>query len=114
MNKDFDFNKVGKRMPYQVPDNFFDKLEANVMAEVKADIAEAKQKRKRRIVTWGTTAFASAAAAVALLVTVNLKAPSPDKYSSEAVTVAFSQLQPSDQAYLLEVYNEDVFINGQY
>lgn len=28
MNKDFDFDKVGKRMPYQVPDCFFDQLES--------------------------------------------------------------------------------------
>ena len=30
MEKGFDFNKIGKRMPYQVPDGFFDQLEENV------------------------------------------------------------------------------------
>ena len=27
MDKKFDFNQIGKRMPYSTPDNFFDKLE---------------------------------------------------------------------------------------
>ena len=41
MNKDFDFDKVGKRMPYQVPDSFFAQLESNVMQEVKSAVAVA-------------------------------------------------------------------------
>jgi len=31
MEKTFDFEQVGKRMPYTVPDGFFDKFEENVM-----------------------------------------------------------------------------------
>ena len=111
MNKDFDFDKVGKRMPYQVPDSFFAQLESNVMQEVKSEVAVAKKLRFRRI-TWGT--IIGAAAAVALLVTVNLKSTKVKEYSAEAVNQAFSQLQPADQAYLLEVYDEDVFLNEQY
>ena len=111
MNKDFDFDKVGKRMPYQVPDSFFAQLESNVMQEVKSEVAVAKKLRFRRI-TWGT--IIGAAATVALLVTVNLKSTTVNEYSAEAVNQAFSQLQPADQAYLLEVYDEDVFINEQY
>lgn len=111
MNKDFDFDKVGKRMPYQVPDSFFAQLESNVMQEVKSEVAVAKKLRFRRI-TWGT--IIGAATAVALLVTVNLKSTTVNEYSAEAVNQAFSQLQPVDQAYLLEVYDEDVFLNEQY
>ena len=111
MNKDFDFDKVGKRMPYQVPDSFFAQLESNVMQEVKSEVAVAKKLRFRRI-PWGT--IIGAAAAVALLVTVNLKSTTVNEYSAEAVNQAFSQLQPADQAYLLEVYDEDVFLNEQY
>ena len=109
MNKDFDFDKVGKRMPYQVPDSFFAQLESNVMQEVKSEVAVAKKLRFRRI-TWGTIIGAAAA----LLVTVNLKSTTVNEYSAEAVNQAFSQLQPVDQAYLLEVYDEDVFLNEQY
>ena len=111
MNKDFDFDKVGKRMPYQVPDSFFAQLESNVMQEVKSEVAVTKKLRFRRI-AWGT--IIGAAAAVALLVTVNLKSTTVNEYSADAVNQAFSQLQPADQAYLLEVYDEDVFLNEQY
>lgn len=112
MNKDFDFNKVGKRMPYQVPESFFNQLESNVMQEVKSEIAVAKNSHFRRRFTWGT--IIGAAAAVALLVTVNLKSTKVNEYSAEAVNQAFNQLQPADQDYLLEVYEEDVFFNDQY
>jgi len=30
MNPDFDFDKVGKRMPYKVPDDFFSKMEKDI------------------------------------------------------------------------------------
>lgn len=35
MEKTFDFEKIGNRMPYSVPDDFFTKLEESVMDEVK-------------------------------------------------------------------------------
>lgn len=35
MNKDFDFDKIGKRMPYTTPEGFFDKLEDDIWKEVK-------------------------------------------------------------------------------
>ena len=31
MSKDFDFNEIGKRMPYRVPDTFFENVQANVL-----------------------------------------------------------------------------------
>lgn len=38
MDKDFNLDKVGKRMPYTTPEGFLDQLEANVWQEVKADM----------------------------------------------------------------------------
>lgn len=35
MKADFDFDKVGKRMPYTVPDDFFTEMENNIWKEVK-------------------------------------------------------------------------------
>ena len=31
MEQNYDFNKIGKQMPYTVPDGFFSKLEDSVM-----------------------------------------------------------------------------------
>ena len=37
MDKTFDFNTIGKRMPYAVPDGFFEKMEEDVMQDIKAE-----------------------------------------------------------------------------
>lgn len=31
MESNFDFNKIGKRMPYTTPDGFFDSLETDIL-----------------------------------------------------------------------------------
>ena len=33
----FDFDKVGKRMPYSTPEGFFKEMEANILEAVKND-----------------------------------------------------------------------------
>ena len=33
MKETFDLDKIGKRMPYRTPDDFFDKMEENVPCE---------------------------------------------------------------------------------
>lgn len=33
MEKNFDFNKIGKRMPYTVPEGFFDEMERDIMQQ---------------------------------------------------------------------------------
>ena len=47
MEKKFDFNQIGKRMPYSTPDNFFDKLEK----EVKASLPSERKNQHARIIT---------------------------------------------------------------
>ena len=35
MDKKYDFEGIGKRLPYKIPDNLFNDMESNVMSEVK-------------------------------------------------------------------------------
>lgn len=35
MESNFDFNKIGKRMPYTTPDGFFDSLETDILKRSK-------------------------------------------------------------------------------
>ncbi|MGM9869492.1 MAG: hypothetical protein ACI30R_07715 [Sodaliphilus sp.] len=112
MNKDFDFSQVGKRMPYRTPERFFQELEDDVMGQVATIEPLPKPSPWRKRIAWGTCI--SAAAAVALLVTVNLKSQqTADDVSEEAVNVAFARLAPEDQAFLLEVWDEDVLIDEE-
>ena len=116
MDKQFNFEQVGKRMPYNVPDGFFDLLEQNVMAEVKADNGESAQPKpkvqKAHIVKMAIRTILAAAAAVALFFVVTKNLPSDDTQADtfELVELAYNDLSPEDQEYLMEVYEEDVFL----
>ncbi len=106
-DKGFDFDKVGKRMPYTVPEGFFDKLEEDVWKEVKTDCREKKSGRLRLVVR----SAMAVAAAVALLVVINMGVSKPSPVTIDDVDRQFSRLSFDDQTYLLEIYQEDVFIN---
>ena len=113
MDKQFDFEQVGKRMPYNVPDGFFDQLEQNVMAEVKPDdTVTEKPKVKARTVKMTFRILLAAAAAVALffVVTKNLPTSESQTDTFEFVELAYNNLSTEDQEFLMEVYEEDVFL----
>ena len=109
MEKIFDFEQVGKRMPYTVPDGFFDKLEADVMQNVKTEPQPKSRKKAFRIVL--RTALA-VAAAIALFFVVQQLLPKSNVDDFESVELAFNNLSTDDQDFLLQVYEEDdLFIN---
>lgn len=125
-NKKFDFGQVGKRMPYATPDGFFDQLEEDVWKEVKGDSAvaetvkmasceahpvERKPFKMRLLMRW----VMAVAATIALVLVVHLGFFRPDASSPSVQDVdqAFSQLTTDDQAYLLNVYQDDIFIHEQ-
>ena len=116
----FDFGKVGKRMPYSTPEGFFKEMEANILEQVKNDIpAPARiQPKKRSLMKRIWTAAIAVAASVAVLLVLNIdfmtshsSLPSQADNEMQAVDQAFAQLSSADQAYLLNVYQEDVFLD---
>ncbi len=122
MNKEFDFESIGKRMPYTTPDGFFDQLEENIWKEVKDDFqktdgtpvdASGKTQTGSKTVRLRllTRSALAVAASLALVLVVAINFPKTDKASINDVDQAFSQLTTDDQTYLLSVYQEDVFIN---
>lgn len=115
MEQEYDFNRVGKRMPYIVPDGFFESLEENVMREVgtqlPASALSEQTGRRTRSVNWLTRG--AAAAAIAGIVAFGgyklaFKANATDSFV--AVEQAFDNLNEEDQEFLLEVYQDDYFI----
>lgn len=116
----FDFDQVGKRMPYSTPEGFFKEMEANILEQVKNDKTQPvriqPKKRSLRKVIW--TAAIAVAASVAVLLVLNIdfaaphsSLPSQADNEMQAVDQAFAQLSSADQAYLLNVYQEDVFLD---
>ena len=106
MEQNYDFSKIGKQMPYTVPDGFFDELEENVMSKC--------TQRARTIRIAIRTALAIAACIVLLLV-VKKALPQGNNTSTddfENVELAFNNLSTDDQDYLLEVYQEEQFLDN--
>ena len=140
MEKEFDFDKIGKRMPYQTPEGFFDEMEANIWNEVKDDLldkvdeaatmnsenvslsAEETSQAHKRVLKpkrrfnrlrffVGALSIAASIALVLILYPRHSQAPLQQVDGLAQVEKAFSNLSPDDQAYMLQVYQEDVFIN---
>ena len=116
----FDFGKVGKRMPYSTPEGFFKEMEANILEQVKNDKTQPVriQPKKRPLMKVIWTAAIAVAASVAVLLVLNIdfaaphsSLPSQADNEMQAVDQAFAQLSSADQAYLLNVYQEDVFLD---
>ena len=122
MSVDFDLYKVGKRMPYTTPDEFFDKLEDDIWKEVKNDCREkeddmsvepvnGKAERKPFWLRILMRSVIAMAACIALILVVGLHFFKTSPTTLKDVDQAFSQLTTDDQAYLLDIYQADVFIN---
>lgn len=116
----FDFDQVGKRMPYSTPEEFFKEMEANILEQVKDDkqVPVRRQLKKRPLMKVIWTAAMAVAASVAVLLVLNIdfmaphsSLPSQADNEMQAVDQAFAQLSSADQAYLLNVYQEDVFLD---
>ncbi len=123
MNKEFDFDKIGKRMPYSTPDGFFNNLEDDIWKEVKGNCQEKENSKavtiEPRQVRSKSAKFhlfmrsvIVAAASIALVLVIHLSFFKSNNASSiNDVDQAFCQLTTDDQAYLLSIYQDDVFIN---
>lgn len=116
----FSFDQVGKRMPYTTPHGFLDDLEASVLATVATDarvapIATTHTTVKRRShlkVVWLSALSAAAAVTLFLVMHTGFTA-SADDTNWQTVDEAFAQLSVEDQAFLIDVYQDDIFLNGE-
>lgn len=111
MEKEFDFGKIGKRMPYQTPEGFFDEMEENIWNEVEKDLRPKPKRPARRlhVLSWAL----STAAGIALMIAMYARySQAPQRQVDGLVQVdkAFANLSKEDQAYMLQVYQEDIFI----
>ena len=115
MEKTFDFEKIGNRMPYSVPDDFFTKLEESVMDEVKVQKSEATALPERnKTVIIAIRSFLAVAAAVALFFVVQPMLTENNMISADdfaSVELAFNNLSTDDKDFLIAVYEDEEYIN---
>ena len=118
--------KLNKRLPYCVPDGFFDVMEANVMAKIKADAGinvgrdkadtQMRDKQYRKTTTHTRTislSILAMAASLLLLFTIFSQSTKTAQQTNgrESIDKAFSQLNTDEQAFLMEIYDDDMFLD---
>ena len=113
MEQNYDFSKIGKQMPYTVPDGFFDQLEEHVMSEV---VNAQPTKKKANVVRMAIRAAIAIAACIALFLVVKKVLPQGQDTTLDdfdSVELAFNNLSTEDQDYLLEVYQEELILDNE-
>lgn len=104
--------RTGKRMPYRVPDGFFDALEDSVMSHVTATVAPRRPRWLKMLVGYGATAAAAALAVVLLTDTPEVPMSAPAVQFAEVET-AFDQLSDADRDYLVNEYETQLLATYQ-
>lgn len=109
MKKEYDFESIGKRTPYRVPEGFFEEMQNRVLhtAEVK----------KARVITLPRAAMLTVAAAAAvlavLLVPGRLQTERAKAMPDDALVVNTSwvdNMSDEDLAYMESIYECDIFM----
>ena len=127
MTNEYNLDRVGKKMPYQMPEGFFEQMQANVLAEVeKKEMTKAaqvvtlqvemKHRHKAKLVRLYVVA-ASIAACVCLAVLVGRSfwsadsaAPQHSAASVASVDKAYDNLSNEEQQELNATYANDVYL----
>lgn len=100
----YNFNPTVKKMPYRVPDDFF----ADVEDRMVADALRQRRRGYTRIIWQGI-----AAAAVLILLFMAAR-PGIFRHRTDFTEVAqaFDDLSDADRSYLLETYQDDIFMTN--
>lgn len=96
-------------MPYTVPSGAFDDIEHNV-----ADSLSIRKKKKNKFHLFRWSADLAVAASIALLIVVRPTNSISSTTSDDMLTkidLADADLSEADREYLVEIYNDDIFIN---
>jgi hypothetical protein len=119
MEENYDFSRIGKQMPYTVPDGFFEKLEEDVVGAWNEECGmrneDTSAAKRAKVVRMAVRAAIAVAACIALLLIVKKALPQGQDAAADdfdSVELAFNNLSTEDQYYLLEVYQEEQFLDN--
>ncbi len=111
MKKEFDFDKIGKRMPYTVPDGFFSEMEENILKEITNDAVAKKKPRSSSYIRMAVKGMIAVAAVMALFFVLRQSVFDNERVEVEDIEQAFGKLSAEDQMAVAAVYQDDIFIN---
>lgn len=104
-------NKKGN-LPYTVPEDFFKTLESNILEQT-VEPMQTHHRQERGLPAIKRTLLAIAAS-VLLFFTIHTIWEGTATAMQGNIEQAFDNLSQDDQAYLLETYQDDIFLNQQY
>lgn len=104
----FDLDRIGKKMPYRVPDSFFMDVEHKILEKTRSGCKKPRISIIPMKLIYGVGATA---AVIALLLNVVGNDRLHQEPDFSEISQAFDCLSEADQAYLLETYQEDIFID---
>lgn len=108
---DNDLKDFGRRMPFSVPEGYFDSLSRQILAAAESEKASAtavpRQRRKFVVVIRRFAVAASIALVAAAVFASVLRSPS---VTFEDVEEAYSLMSSEDQNLIDTDYNDDIFL----
>lgn len=109
MKQSFKFEQIGKRTPYTVPDGFFSQMEEDLWKR----ISEKPHKNKTKFFYMRIVLAIATVAAAMLFFVFNADSHRKTEKSNDLAKIdkAFSNLDTNDQAYLIDIYQNDIFLN---
>ena len=112
MKSDFDLKKLNKRMPYSVPDNYFADMDEQIWKEISSESVSDVKTKNSRLYILRTSLFAVAAAIIlCFLINTFIIKQQSDGFST--IELAFNELTDDNQLYLIQFYQDDIFLNEQ-
>lgn len=110
MTEQFDFDKIGKKVPYRIPDGFFDDMQQQVLKRTE------EPRRRRTMITRISSVIIGMAAVVSAFVFIpRVVTTSPDAQES-AITEAsmfswIEELSDEDLQAMDDITDYDIFMN---
>ena len=119
MDKDFDFDNIGKRTPYRTPDNFFEETQRKILERTVGE-----QRKKRRLKRIIPTVIAVAAVLAGILFTPSLRYMNTDTTSASNILAVdknnvttdpvdkwIKELSDEELEELVSFSENDIFLN---
>ena len=114
MDREYNLDRVGKKMPFTMPEDFFDKVQANVLAQVALEEQKKKKHPRKAMMRRIWLAAASVAASVSMLLLIGNAVGDNDSSQEVAsmapVDKAYDQLSAEEQQEVYATYANDVLL----
>lgn len=117
MDREYNLDRVGKKMPFTMPEDFFGKVQANVLAQVALEEQKKKKHPRKAMMRRIWQAAASVAASVSMLLLIGNAVGDNDSSqevkpvaSMAPVDKAYDQLSAEEQQEVYATYANDVLL----